>query len=82
MIVKSPKKKEEPVNITVESSNGAKYALEKKSKIKYLGVLLDETVSFKHHISYVCTRTSRNNAQDFVEAETLPHTSTNETIVL
>ena len=81
MIVKSPKKKEEPVNITIESSDGAKYALEKKSKIKYLGVLLDETVSFKNHISYVCTRISRNK-MDFVETETLPHTSTNETIVL
>jgi len=26
-----------------------------------VGVFLDKTVSFKHHISYVCTRISRNN---------------------
>ena len=30
-------------------------------KIKYLGVLLDETMSFNHHISYICTRIARNN---------------------
>ena len=29
--------------------------------IKYLGVLLDETISFNHHISYICTRIARNN---------------------
>ena len=34
MIVKSPKKKEEPVNIAIERSDGAKYVLEKKIKNK------------------------------------------------
>ena len=41
--------------------NGTFIVLERKDRIKYLGVLLDETVSFRHHISYVCTRISRNN---------------------
>ena len=27
----------------------------------YLGVLLDETMSFNHHISYICIRIARNN---------------------
>ena len=30
-------------------------------RVKYLGVLLDDTVSFKHHISYVASRISRSN---------------------
>ena len=29
--------------------------------MKYLGVLLDETMSFTHHVSYICTRIARNN---------------------
>ena len=29
--------------------------------MKYLGVLLDETMSFNHHISYICARIARNN---------------------
>ena len=32
------------------------HLLKRKDRIEYLGVLLDETVSFKHHISYGCTR--------------------------
>ena len=35
--------------------------LERKDRVKYLGVLLDDTVSFKHHISYVASRISRSN---------------------
>ena len=36
------------------------HTLERKDCIKYLGMMLDETVSFKYHIAYVCSRTSRN----------------------
>ena len=37
--------------------------LQRKQKIKYLGVLLDEMMSFNHHtcISYICTRIAWNN---------------------
>ena len=61
MIIKSPKKKDDQVNINIESADGTINVLQRKQKIKYLGVLLDETMSFNHHISYICTRIARNN---------------------
>ena len=61
MIVKSSKKKDDQVNIKIESADGTINVLQRKQKIKYLGVLLDETMSFNHHISYICTRIARNN---------------------
>lgn len=61
MIVKSPRKKDLAVNIKIESEDGTSCLLERKDRVKYLGVLLDDTVSFKHHISYVRSRISRSN---------------------
>ena len=61
MIVKSPRKRDQAVNIKIESVDGSSYLLERKDRVKYLGVLLDDTVSFKHHISYVASRISRSN---------------------
>ena len=46
MIIKSPKKKDDQVNINIESADGTINVLQRKQKIKYLGVLLDETISF------------------------------------
>ena len=62
MIIKSQKKNDDQVNINIESADGTINVLQRKQKIKYLGVLLDETMSFNHHISYICTRTARNNS--------------------
>ena len=61
MIIKSSKKKDDQININIESADGTINVLQRKQKIKYLGVLLDETMSFNHHISYICTRIARNN---------------------
>ena len=61
MIIKSSKKKDDQVGIKIESADGTINVLQRKQKIKYLGVLLDETMSFNHHISYICTRIARNN---------------------
>ena len=61
MIIKLSKKKDDQVNIKIESADGMINVLQRKQKIKYLGVLLDETMSFNHHISYICTRIVRNN---------------------
>ena len=61
MIIKSRKKKDVQVNINIESAGGTINLLQRKQKIKYLGVLVDETISFNHHISYICTRIARNN---------------------
>jgi len=56
MSIKSPKKNDDQVNINIESTDSTINVLKMKHKIKYLGVLLDETMSFNHHISYICTR--------------------------
>ena len=63
MIIKSPKKKDGQVNINIESADGTINVLQRKQYIKNLGVLQrnDETMSFTHHISYICTRIARNN---------------------
>ena len=52
MIIKLQKKKDDQENINIESADGTINVLQRKQKIKYLGVLLDETISFNHHISY------------------------------
>ena len=61
MIVKSPRKKDLAVNIKIESEDGTSSFLERKDRVEYLGVHLDDTVSFKHHISYAASRISRSN---------------------
>ena len=60
MIVKSPKKKSGNINIKLPNKDGNSDIIEKKDHIKYLGVLLDEKLSWKHHIAYVCSRLARN----------------------
>jgi len=47
--------------INMQSSNGTSHTLERRDRIKYLGVMLDEAVSFKYHIAYVSLMISRNN---------------------
>ena len=62
MIVKSPEKKSGNINIKLPNKDGNSDIIEKKEHIKYLGVLLDEKLSWKHHysINYVCSRLARN----------------------
>ena len=60
VIIKLSKKKDDQVNIKIGSADGTINVLQRKQKIKYLGVLLDETISFNHHISYICTIIARN----------------------
>ena len=60
MIVKSPKKKSGNINIKLPNKDGNSDIIEKKDHIKYLGVLLDKKLSWKHHIAYVCSRLARN----------------------
>ena len=61
MIIKSQKKKDDQVNINIESADGTINVLQGKQIIKFLGVFLDETMSFNHHISYICTKIAQNN---------------------
>ena len=60
MIVKSPRKKNMNVNINITHLDGSCYTLERKDHIKYLGVMIDSTLTWKYHISYVCAKLSRN----------------------
>ena len=41
------------MNIKTESEDSTSPLQEHKDRVKYVGMLLDDTVSFKHHISYV-----------------------------
>ena len=49
------------VNIKIESEDGTSSLLECKDRVKYLAVHLDDTVSFKHHVSYFASQISRSN---------------------
>ena len=61
MIIKSPKKKTNiSWDVKLTNNDGSTYGLEKRTYIKYLGVLIDDTLSWKHQVSYLCTRISRN----------------------
>ena len=60
VIIKSSRKRNHEFRIHMQSADGTIHTLERKHRIKYFGVMLDETVSFKYHIAYVCSRMSRN----------------------
>ena len=49
-------------DVKLTNNDGSAYGLEKRTYIKYMGVLIDDTLSWKHQVSYlhVCTRISRN----------------------
>ena len=60
MIIKSTRKKDMPVNIQIRNSDRMSHPLVRKNHIKYLGVMIDDCVSWKYHISYICSQISRN----------------------
>ena len=60
MIVKSPKKKSGNINIRLPNKYGNSDIIEKRDHIKYLSILLDEQLSWKHHIAYGCSRIAQN----------------------
>ena len=51
MIIKYSKKKNQEVNIKIENVNGTCHFLQRKDRIKYLGVLIDETVCLYQNLS-------------------------------
>ena len=51
MIVKSTRKKDIPVSLDIRNSNGSFYSLEWKQCIKYPGVIINESLSWKYYIS-------------------------------
>ena len=40
--------------------DGSNYLLDRKDHTKYLGVMIDESLSWKYHISYTCSHISSN----------------------
>lgn len=60
MIIKSARKASRSIDIKIADIDGSCHLLEKSDHIKYLGVMIDDILSWKYHISYVCSRVSRN----------------------
>jgi hypothetical protein len=60
MIIKSPKKKDMSVDIHIKTKDGSCHSLDLKDHIKYLGVMIDASLSWKYQVSYICSRISRN----------------------
>ena len=60
MIIKSSRKTSENIEIRLQSMDGLCHLLRKKDHIIYLGVMIDESLTWKCHISYICSRVSRN----------------------
>jgi hypothetical protein len=46
-------------DIKIQNADGSRVSLEGKDHIKYLGVMIDDTISWKYHIPYICSRVSR-----------------------
>ena len=60
MIIKSPKKKDMSVDIHIKTKDGSCHSLDRKDHNKYLGVMIDASLSWKYQVSYICSRISRN----------------------
>jgi len=60
MTVKSQRKKNTNVNIDITNRDGSRHSLERKDHIKYLGVVIDSSLTWNYNISYVCAKLSRN----------------------
>ena len=48
------------VNINMTSRDGSCHSLERKDHIKYLGTMIDSSLTWKYHVSCVCEKLSRN----------------------
>ena len=60
MIIKSARKRDMEISLNISNSDRSSHVLERKQCIKYLGVMIDESLTWKHHIAFVCSRISRN----------------------
>ena len=60
MIIKSNRKASSSIEVKLQNIDGSSYLLDRKDHIKYLGVMIDESLSWKYHISYTCSRISSN----------------------
>ena len=60
VIVKSNRKASGRIEVKLQNINGSSYLLERKDHIKYLGAMIEESLSWKYHISFTCSRISSN----------------------
>ena len=60
MIIKSNRKASGSIAVKLQNIGSSSYLLDRKDHIKYLGVMIDESLSWKYHISYTCSRISSN----------------------
>ena len=60
MIIKSNRKASGSIEVKLQNIDGSNYLLERKDHIKYLGVMIVESLSWKYRISYTCSRISSN----------------------
>jgi len=60
MIIKSLREKDMEINLNIGNSDGSSHLLERKKCIKYLGVMIDESLTWKYRIAFICSRISRN----------------------
>ena len=60
MIIKSSRKTSGNIETKLQSKDGSCHLLRKKDQIKYLGVMIDESLTWKYHIFYICSRVSCN----------------------
>ena len=61
MIIKSVKKRTaQSLLILIQNNDGTSQSLERKHCIKYLRVMINEFLTWNYHISFVCSRISRN----------------------
>ena len=60
MIIKSNRKASGSIEVKLQNIDGSSYLLDRKDHIKYLGIMIDESLSWKYHISYTCSRISSN----------------------
>ena len=59
MIIKPARKLDVLTEIQIKNHNGTYQKLIKKDHIKYLGVIPDDTICWRYHIPYKCSRISR-----------------------
>ena len=59
MIITSTKEKDMSVNIQIRIKDGTYYSLIREDHIKYLGVMIDDSISWKYHLIYL-TRIYQN----------------------
>ena len=60
IILKSSRKTSENIKMKLQSMDGSCHLLNKNDHIKYVAVMIDESLSWKYHIFYICSRVSRN----------------------